>query len=121
MDFLYSPFILIIARFKESSKKTFSTSPALASPRLQRLREKIAMYSFQVCWVPGKTYLIVDALSRASLFAPEELPGLDINTAISCLSQTSQPVICVIYNAVDDDCRQLLEDVKCGTSVSTYS
>ena len=34
----------------------------LASPRLQRLREKIAMYSFQVCWVPGKTHLILDAL-----------------------------------------------------------
>ena len=30
----------------------------LASLRLQRLREKVAMYSFRVCWVPGKTYLI---------------------------------------------------------------
>ena len=56
----------------------------LVSPRLQRLREKITMYSFQVRWVPGKTHLIADALSRAPLFVPEELPDLEIDTAISC-------------------------------------
>ena len=93
----------------------------LASPRLQRLREKITMYSFQVCWVPGKTHLIADALSRAPLFAPEDMAGLEINTAISCLSQTSQPAICLIYDAVDDDYRQLVEDVKNGAAISTYS
>ena len=38
----------------------------LASPRLQRLREKITMYTFNVRWVPGKTHYISDALSRAS-------------------------------------------------------
>ena len=52
----------------------------LSIPRLQRLREKVAMYSFRFCWVPGKTHLIVDALSRAPLFAPEEHPGLEIDT-----------------------------------------
>ena len=92
----------------------------LASPRLQRLREKIAMYSFQVCLVPGKTHLISDTLCRAPLFAPEELPGFEIDTAISCLSQTSQPAIWVIYDAIDDDYLQLIEDVKSGTSLSTY-
>ena len=89
----------------------------LASPRLQRLREKIAMFSFQVCWVPGKTHLIANALSHAPLFDPEELPGLDIDTAISCLSQMSQPSICLIYDAVDEDYRL----VKKGTTISTYS
>ena len=69
----------------------------LASPRLQRLREKVAMFSFNVIWVPGKTHLIADALSRAPLFTAEDLPGLEIDTAISCLSQTSQPSVRVIY------------------------
>ena len=27
----------------------------LANPCLQRWREKVAMFSFQTCWVPGKT------------------------------------------------------------------
>ena len=79
------------------------------------------MFSFQVCWVPAKTQLIADALSRAPLFAPEDLPGLEIDTAISCLSQTSQPSIHVIYNTIDDDYRQLIEVVKNDTSVSLYS
>ena len=93
----------------------------LASPRLQRLREKIAMYSFQVCWVPGKTHLIADALSHAPLFAPEEQPGLDIDTAISCLTQTSHPSIRLIYDSVDDDYRILLDDFKNGSTISSYS
>ena len=79
------------------------------------------MYSFQVCWVPGKTHLIVDALYRAPLFAPEDMPGLEIDTAILCLSQTSQPAIRLIYDAIDDDYRQLVEDVKNGTNISMYS
>ena len=70
-----------------------------------------------MCWVPAKTHLIADALSRAPLFAPEDLPGLKIDTAISCLSQTSQTSICVIYN----DYRQLIEDIRNDTSVSLYS
>ena len=50
----------------------------LASPRLQRLREKVTMYTFNVRWVPGKTHYIADA--------PEELPELEIDTAISCVA-----------------------------------
>ena len=79
------------------------------------------MFSFNVFWVPGKTHLIADALSRAPLFAPEDLPGLEIDTAISCLSQMSQPSIRVIYNAIDDDYRQLIKDVQNNSNVSPYS
>ena len=79
------------------------------------------MFSFDVRWVPGKTHLIADALSRAPLFAPEDLPGLEIDTAISCLSQTSQPSIRLIYDAVDDDYRQLLKDFQNNSQVSRYS
>ena len=93
----------------------------LASPRLQHLREKVAMFSFRVCWVPGKTHLIADALSRAPLFAPEEHPSLEIDTAISCLMQTSHPTMDLIYKSIDDDYRLLLEDVKNETCFSTYA
>ena len=55
-------------------KKTIFDLP---NPRLQRMREKLAAYNFIVTWVPGKTHLIADALSRAPLFTPEEHPDLD--------------------------------------------
>ena len=79
------------------------------------------MYSFRVCWVPGKNHLIADALSRALLFALEEHPGLEIDTAISCLTQISHPTMDLIYNSIDDDYCLLLEDIKNETSFSTYA
>ena len=79
------------------------------------------MYSFLVRWVPGKTHFIADALSRAPLFAPEELPDLEIDTAISCLAMTSQPSLNVVYAAIDDEYKNLIVDVKNNTCVSDYS
>ena len=40
--------------------------------RLQRIREKLAAYSFKVSWVKGKNHLIADALSRAPYFEASE-------------------------------------------------
>ena len=73
----------------------------LPSPRLQRMCEKVAMYSFRVQWTPGKTHLIADALSRAPLFSPQDLPDLEIDTAITCLSATSSSSLDIIYSAID--------------------
>ena len=83
---------------------------ALASPRLQRMREKVAKFSFDVNWVAGKTHFIADALSRAPLFSPQEQPDLEIDTAITCLVATSHPSMAVISRAIDDDYRTLIED-----------
>ena len=71
--------------------------------------------------MPGKTNFIADALSRAPLFAPEKLPVLEIDTAISCLAKTSQPSLNIVYAAIDDDYKNLIEDIKNSTCVSTYS
>ena len=79
------------------------------------------MYSFNVRWVPGKTHYIADALSRAPLFAPEELPDLEIDTAVSCLAHTSHPSLNIVYTAVDEDYNKLILDVQNNTCSSSYS
>ena len=45
------------------------------------MREELINFSFDVIWVPGKTHLIADALSRNPVFtAPEpEIEAIDIN------------------------------------------
>lgn len=73
------------------------------------------MYNFTVQWTPGKTHLIADAVSRAPLFAPKDLPGLEIDTTISCLSTTSHSSLDAIFSAIDEDYRLLLSDVPNGT------
>ena len=93
----------------------------LPSPRLQRMCEKVAMYNFNVKWTAGKTHLIVDALSRAPLFDAKDLPGLEIDTAITCLSATSSASLDIIYSAIDEDYRLLISDVANGTQYSVYS
>jgi hypothetical protein len=37
----------------------------ISNPRLLRFREKLANFSFQLQWIPGKLHAIADALSRA--------------------------------------------------------
>ena len=83
--------------------------------------EKVAMYSFKVQWTPDKTHLIADALSRVPLFTAQDLPGLEIDTAITCLSATSSTSLEIIYSSIDEDYRLLLSDVRNGTYFSKYS
>ena len=44
----------------------------IQNARLLRFREKLASYTFEVIWTPGKTHYIADALSRAPVFDPVE-------------------------------------------------
>ena len=46
---------------------------------------------------------------------------MEVDTAITCLAATSQPSLDIIYNAIDEDYRTLLEGVLHGKSTSTYS
>ena len=50
----------------------------IVNPRLQRLREKINAYNYNVCYVAGKDNLVANALSRSPLegtFRDEEETG----------------------------------------------
>jgi transposase InsO family protein len=86
----------------------------LSNPRLQRIREKLAEYTFKVQWVPGKTHYIADALSRAPLFAADDLSDMAIDTARTCLADTAKPKLTEVLDAVDEGYRELKSDVKNG-------
>ena len=84
------------------------------NPRLQRICEKLLEYCFTVTRVPGKSHLIADALSRAPLFAPEEIEDIAIDTARVCLGKASSGKLDMIFDAID-------ADVKSRTLDSVYS
>ena len=85
------------------------------------MREKLAAYNFIVTWVPGKTHLIADALSRAPLFKSEEHPDLEVDTAISCLTMTKDPSIGIITDNIDSDYKLCVKDILHGHSDSDFS
>ena len=93
----------------------------IGNPRLQRIREKLLEYCFTVTWVPGKSHLIADAMSRAPLFAPEEIEDIAIDTASVCLAKTSSGQLDIIFDDIDADYVKLRSDVKCGTFESVYA
>ena len=55
---------------------------AIDNPRLQRMREKLSAYSFEVLWISGKSNLISDCLSRFPVFPAEP----DEDTHHACLA-----------------------------------
>ena len=68
---------------------TFNKNLAeLTNPRLQRLREKIAVDCYKVIYVPGKTHNIVDALSMAPIFPGINELDIQVNTALAHLTAT---------------------------------
>ena len=98
-------------------KKTIFDLP---NPRLQRMREKLAAFNFTVTWVPGKTHLIADALSRAPLFKPEDHPDLEVDTALYCLTMTKDPSISIITDNMNQDYKLCVHDLIDGTNNSKY-
>ena len=46
------------------------TLEAVENPRLQRMKERMAPFSFTTIWRPGKEHAIPDALSRAPVDDP---------------------------------------------------
>ena len=84
------------------------------TPRLLRLREKLIAYSFKVTWVPGKTHLIVDALSRAPVFELEECQDLTIDTAVTCLKAEADPALTEIIAEIDHNNRLVTYAIKDG-------
>ena len=84
------------------------------------MRKKLAAFNFTVTWVPGKTHLIADVLSRAPLFKPEEHPDLEVDTALSCLTMTKDPSIHIITDNINDDYELCVSDLVNGTNNSKY-
>ena len=76
---------------------------ALLNARLMRMREKLSGYTFSVKCIPGKNHQIADALSCAPFFAPEEEEDITIDTALTCLRITQDPVYRVLQQHIDKD------------------
>jgi hypothetical protein len=44
----------------------------MGNDRLQRIRERLCVFSFQLVWTEGKLHQIADALSRAPFFPADK-------------------------------------------------
>jgi hypothetical protein len=66
---------------------------AVENARLQRILEKLAGYTFDVKWTPGKDHMIADALSRNPVFDPPEDQVASVATmAITSLDPALAPL-----------------------------
>lgn len=83
---------------------------SLTNNRLQRIREKLVIYSFSLRWVAGKEHSIADALSRAPFFPPDrdmEIPlrSIDVN----------DPALHFILSSVDAVYAELRDFISSGS------
>ena len=90
----------------------------LTNPRLQRLREKVAGYQFTVKYVPGRTHNIADALSRAPIFPGSEDLDIKVDTALAHLVTTSDPALKTIYESINSDYLECIQDSHNETKIS---
>ena len=78
-------------------KKNINDS--IDNQRIQRFIEKIAGYTFEVTWTPGKQMCIADALSRAPVFQPKEA---EIISRVMTRSASDPQLTKIIEEAVND-------------------
>ena len=82
------------------------SKPLLEIPnnRLLRFRERMQDFTFSVEWVPGKSHLIADALSRAPHFSPAEDDAAVVAAVATCCNiVASDPLLQPLFAAAADD------------------
>ena len=87
--------------------------------RLQRIREKLVGYNFNITWVPGKIHLIADALSRAPVFRPVEEEVISANYVLVC-AIAEDPLLQPLFDAAaaDQDYQDIISAFKAGKPLS---
>ena len=74
----------------------------VAIERVQRYRERLSQYCFEVEWMEGKKHLVADALSRYPAFDPEEDQEEEQDIAI-CRQMIIDPALDSVTDAADLD------------------
>ena len=84
------------------------TLDQVPTPRLQRLREKLAPYTFRARWQKGKDHAIPDALSRAPVDQPDE----DDKMLEEESCQYVRSVTASAANSMDESNDQLIDELR---------
>ena len=86
----------------------------LTNPRIVRMREKIAPFVFEVNWVPGKSQLIADSLSRAPRFSPNGTEEDPEENTVNAYHTTADPLLQPLCQAAKEDkeYQELLETIR---------
>ena len=71
--------------------------------RLQRFREKLVPYSFEVNWSAGKLHKIADALSRAPVFKAEEDVSQNVTLNSITGKKPQDPSMSMLVDAAKED------------------
>ena len=90
----------------------------IANNRLQRLREKLSDYNFEVVWVPGKLNCIADALSRYPVFSGDAT-DLESSVVRAVRISREEPSLKFLFLAIDTDYRHIVKALREGVKLET--